>query len=261
MFHNSQRGYGLKDLFRNIIRPIKPIMKPIIKEAKGIGKAVGTELAQNFVNDIIAGKSTKDSVKAWGKEAKGLAAQHTLKALLRRQQSGNGSFTGEQPPTRSNLGVSNKTAKRKRSPSKNKAPAKRKRPQAKSQTAKRRKVQEGGYWDVEGSADWVVEQLGGGRKSKKQTGGFYQILDKIRDGRGETNQTGGFMGSFMRAVHEGEQRKKRARRRKSKKQKGRGRKSRKQTGGRRTRGKKKGKRKIGKKRSTGKAVPVDDIFS
>ena len=222
MFHNSQRGYGLKDLFRNITRPLKPIMKPILKEAKGIGEAVGTKLAQNFVNDIIAGKSTKDSIKARGKEAKGLAAQHTLKALLRRQQSGNGSFTGEQPPTRSNLGTSNKTAKRKRAPSKNKPPTKRKRPQSKSQTAKRRKVQEGGFGGI-----WASFARATGLPERERK----------------------------------HQRKKRARRRKPKKQKGRGHKSRKQTGGRRTRGRKKGKRKIGKKRSTGKTVPVDDIFS
>ena len=256
MFHNSQRGYGLKDLFRNITRPLKPIMKPILKEAKGIGKAVGTELAQNFVNDLIAGKSAKDSVKARGKEAKGLAAQHTLKALLRRQQSGNGSFTGEQPPTESNLGTSNKTAKRKRAPSKNKAPAKRKRPQSKSQSAKRTKVQGGGYWNVDRHADWVVDQIvkqSGGRRAKKQT-----------------KQTGGLgVGMFLRELGRitGTRRrtqKIRARRRKSKKQKGKKRKSRKQTGGRRTGGKKKGKRKTGKKRkrsTTSKAAPVNDIFS
>ena len=42
-----QKGYGLRDLFRNIARPIRPILKPVLKEAKGIGMAVGADLAQN----------------------------------------------------------------------------------------------------------------------------------------------------------------------------------------------------------------------
>ena len=37
MFYNSQKGYGLKDLFRNITRPFKPVLKPVLKEAKAIG--------------------------------------------------------------------------------------------------------------------------------------------------------------------------------------------------------------------------------
>ena len=154
-----QKEYGLGDLFCNIVRPI---VRPILKEAKGIGMAVGTDLAQNLRNDLIAGKSTKGSVKARGKEVKGLAAQRTLQALLRRQQSGNGSFTRKQPPTESNFGMSGKTAKRKRSQSKSQPPAKRKRPQSKSQPPKRRRVQKGGM-------------------------GF--ILDLIRKGRGERKET------------------------------------------------------------------------
>ena len=91
-----QKGYGLRDLFHNIARPIRPILKPVLKEAKGIGMAVGDDLAQNLLNDLIAGKITKGPVKARGKEVKGLAAQRTLQALLQRQQNGNGSFTGKQ---------------------------------------------------------------------------------------------------------------------------------------------------------------------
>ena len=66
MFYNSQKGYGLKDLFRNITRPFKPLLKPILKEAK----AIGTELTGNLIEDLVTGKTSKASVKARGKQAK-----------------------------------------------------------------------------------------------------------------------------------------------------------------------------------------------
>ena len=161
-----QKGSGLRDLFRNIGRPIQPILKPILKEAKGIGMAVGADLAQNLLNDLIAGKSTKGSVKARGKEVKGLAAQHTLQALLKKQQNGNGSFTGKQPLTESNLGRSSKTAKRKRSSSKSQPPAKHKRPQSESQPPKRRRTQKGGA---------ILPS----KRKRTQTGGFGGLIANL----------------------------------------------------------------------------------
>ena len=98
-----QKGYGLGDLFRNIIRPV---LKPVLREAKGIGKDVGMDLAENLLNDLIAGKTSKASVKARGKEVKGLAGQRAVQAILRGHRGGN----GNQVPSGSNL--SSKTANR-----------------------------------------------------------------------------------------------------------------------------------------------------
>ena len=81
-----QKGYGLGDLFRNIIRPV---LKPVLKEAKGIGKDVGMELAGNLLNDLIAGKTSKASVKARGKEVRGMAGQRAVQSLLRGHRGGN----------------------------------------------------------------------------------------------------------------------------------------------------------------------------
>ena len=82
-----QKGYGLGDLFRNIIRPV---LKPVLKEAKGIGKDVGMELAGNLLNDLIAGKTSKASVKARGKEVRGMAGQRAVQSILRGHRGGNG---------------------------------------------------------------------------------------------------------------------------------------------------------------------------
>ena len=125
-----QKGYGLGDLFRNIIRPV---LKPVLRETKGIAKDVGMDLAENLLNDLIAGKTSKASVKARGKEVKGLAGQRAVQAILRGHRGGN----GNQVPSGSNL--SSKTAKRERSRSKS-PPPKRKRTQSKSQPPKRKRA-------------------------------------------------------------------------------------------------------------------------
>ena len=245
-----QKGSGLKSLFRNISRPIQPILKPIIKgarpilkEAKGIG--VGADLGQNLLNDLIAGKSTKDSVKARGKEVKGLAAQRTLQALLKKQQKQNGdtSFTGKQPPTESNLGMSSKTAKRKRSSSKSQTPEKRKRTE--SQPPKRKQTQKGGA-------------ILSSKRKRPQTEDFIHNWAIKRGKRKQTKkriQTGGYgIGGLLFGGLEKRsrkwtlerlerERKKRAGK-KRKKQKGRG-KSRKQTNTRKTEKKRKPRKQTG----------------
>ena len=137
-----QKGYGLGDLFRNIIRPV---LKPVLRETKGIAKDVGMDLAENLLNDLIAGKTSKASVKARGKEVKGLAGQRAVQAILRGHRGGN----GNQLPSGSNL--SNNTVKRERSQSPKRKqtrskskPPKRKRAWSKSQPAKRKRTQTGG---------------------------------------------------------------------------------------------------------------------
>ena len=254
-----QKGSGLRDLFRNIGRPIQPILKPILKEAKGIGMAVEADLAQNLLNDLIAGKSTKGSVKARGKEVKGLAAQHTLQALLKKQQNGNGSFTGKQPLTESDLGRSSKTAKRKRSSSKSQPPAKRKRPQSESQPPKRRRTQKGGA---------ILPS----KRKCSQTGGFGGLFGlerpaKPKRKRPQTGGFGGFIGTLFKGMKH-KKTKKRAGKRKPKKRTGKKRKSRKQTGRGKTGKSRKPRkqtstRKTGKKRKPRKQSfgTVDDIFS
>ena len=232
MFYNSQKGYGLKDLFRNITRPFKPVLKPILKEVK----AIGTDLAGNLIEDLVTGKTSKSSVKARGKQAKDMAVQRLL-------QDGRGNFNGNLPPTGSSLGWSGKIAKRKRSRSKSQRPAKRKRAQSKSQPPKRKRPQTGGvqppvhyplgnyplrdYGIMRGGKRKQFKKRAGKRKPRKQTGGR-----RIGKKRKSPKQTGG--------------------RRTGKK-----RKSRKQTGGRRT-GKK---RKSRKQTGAGVLSILDDIFN
>ena len=108
-----QKGKGLADLFKNITRPLapvlnpvfkevetitrplKPVLNPILKEAKGIGTAVGVNLADGLLQDLIAGKSSKASAKARGQQA-GLNAKNmaTARVLQALGQNGNGSFPG-----------------------------------------------------------------------------------------------------------------------------------------------------------------------
>ena len=111
MFYNSQKGYGLKDLFRNITRPFKPVLKPVLKEAK----AIGAELAGNLIGDLVSGKSSKASVKARGNQAKNMAVQRAMQVF----QGGSGH---------------------------SKSPAKRKRDWSKSQPPKRKRTQTGGIY-------------------------------------------------------------------------------------------------------------------
>ena len=98
-------------------------------------------MAGDLIGDLGSGKTSKGSVKARGKKAKDRAVQRALQ----RVQRGRGS----------SMGFSGKTAKRKRSQSRQ-PPAKRRRTQ--NGGAKKRGKQSGGR--------------GKNRKSRKQTGGW-----------------------------------------------------------------------------------------
>ena len=161
----SQRGYGLGDLFRNITRKV-PILKPVVKEAKGIGTAVGLKLAENLITDLVSGKSSKASAKERGKQARDMAIQQSIQSIFHK---GNGAFDGKDPPSKSDLGFSEKTAEREPSTPKSKTGTKRKRSQSKKQPPAKKpkqpkkRTQKGGIiW-----RPWAGTVKGGG----KQTGG------------------------------------------------------------------------------------------
>ena len=157
----SQRGYGLGDLFRNITRKV-PILKPVVKEAKGIGTKVGLKLAENLITDLVSGKSAKASAKERGKQARDMAIQQSIQSIFHK---GNGAFDGKDPPSESDLGFSEKTAERE--PPKSKTGTKRKRSESKKQAPakkpkqSKKRTQKGG---------WIFRPEFGTVKGK-QTGG------------------------------------------------------------------------------------------
>ena len=79
MVYNSQKGYGLKDLFRNITRPFKPLLKPVLEGVKD----VGLNLAGDLIGDLVCGKTSKASIKERGKQAKNMAVQRALQTFLK----------------------------------------------------------------------------------------------------------------------------------------------------------------------------------
>ena len=221
----SQRGSGLGDLFRNLGRKV-PILKPVVKEAKGIGQKVGLKLAENLITDLVSGKASKASAKERGKQARDMAIQQSIQSIFHK---GNGAFDGKDPPSESDLGFSEKTAEREPP----KTGTKRKRSESKKPAKKPKKT-----------------------KKRTQKGGMgysAPIWAKMLKGRGK--QTGGVqppihypLGNYPRGM----------RRR-------RGPIRRKQSGGmpiwlRLIMGRGKGKKRTGKKRTVTKAS-LDDIFS
>ena len=151
MIYNSQKGYGAKDLFRNLTRSFNPVIKPVLEGVRD----VGVTLAQDLVGDLISGKTPKASIKERGKQAKSMAAQRALQSF----QGGSGNFSP------SSLGWSDKTAKRKRSRSKSQPPAKR----------KRKHVQSGGiYPPIQGGIYPPIHYPAGN----------YPGYDRIMKGRG-----------------------------------------------------------------------------
>ena len=231
----SQRGSGLGDLFRNLGRKV-PILKPVVKEAKGIGQKVGLKLAENLITDLVSGKASKASAKERGKQARDMAIQQSIQSIFHK---GNGAFDGKDPPSESDLGLSEKTAEREPP----KSGTKRKRSESKKQTPAKKP-----------------------KKTKKRTqkGGWgysAPIRAKMLKGRGK--QTGGVqppihypLGNYPRGMKWGRGKGKRS---KSKTIR------RKQSGGmpiwlRLIMGRGKGKKRTGKKRTVTKAS-LDDIFS
>ena len=191
MYYTSQRGYGLGDLFRNITRKV-PILNPVVKEAKGIGTAVGLKLAENLITDLVSGKSSKASAKERGKQARDMAVQRSIQSLFHK---GNGNFDGKLPPSESDLGFSEKTAEREPNTPKSKTGTKRKRTESKSQPpAKKPKqskkqspkcTQKGGFlWsNIPGTTK------GGGKIQKGGMGYSAPIWARMLEGRGKGKRT------------------------------------------------------------------------
>ena len=231
-----QKGYGLGDLFRNIIRPV---LKPVLRETKGIAKDVGMDLAENLLNDLIAGKTSKASVKARGKEVKGLPGQRAVQAILRGHRGGN----GNQVPSGSNLSSNtvkrerSQSPKRKQTRSKSKPP-KRKRARSKSQPAKRKRTQTGG---VQPPIHYPA-----GNYPRFQTGVFFSnIYRKFKKEREEDCK------DWMKR----KQKKRKPRKQTGGRRTGKKRKPRKQTGGRRTGKKRKPRKQTGGRRTGKKRKP------
>ena len=102
---------------RAILGKIGNVIKPILKETKGIVSDVGANFLGNVIQDVLTGKSVKTSLKARGKEAGVNATNMSIQRALQLQ----------------------KGIKRKRSRSKSKSSAKRKRSQSKSKSTAKRK--------------------------------------------------------------------------------------------------------------------------
>ena len=102
-----QKGRGITDLFGTLNRAFKPVLESAAN--------VGANVATGLVGDLLSGKNPKASIKERGNQAKIMAAQRALEKL----QGGRGDVSP------SNMGSSNKAAKRKRSRSKSQPPAKR----------------------------------------------------------------------------------------------------------------------------------------
>ena len=238
----SQRGSGLGDLFRNLGRKV-PILKPVVKEAKGIGQKVGLKLAENLITDLVSGKASKASAKERGKQARDMAIQQSIQSIFHK---GNGAFDGKDPPSESDLGFSETTAEReppktgtKRKRSESKKPAK------KPKKTKKR-TQKGGFlWsNIPGTTK------GSGKTQKGGVGVSWSPVWR-KTVRVAGKQTGGVqppihypLGNYPRRRRRGPIR-------------------RKQSGGmpiwlRLIMGRGKGKKRTGKKRTGKKA---DDIFS
>ena len=239
----SQRGSGLGDLFRNLGRKV-PILKPVVKEAKGIGQKVGLKLAENLITDLVSGKASKASAKERGKQARDMAIQQSIQSIFHK---GNGAFDEKDPPSQSDLGFSETTAEReppkkgtKRKRTESKKPAKKPKKTKKRTQKGSGKTQKGGV-GLSWSPIWRKTVKGAG----KQTGGVQPPIHYplgnyprgIRRRRGpiRRKQSGG-MPIWLRLIM------------------GRG-KGKKRTGKKRT-----GKKRTGKKRTVTKAS-LDDIFS
>ena len=232
----AQKGKGLADLFKNITRPIapvlnpilkevetitrplKPVLNPILKEAKGIGTAVGVNLADGLLQDLISGKSSKASAKARGQQA-GLNAKNmaTARVLQALGQNGNG-FYGRDPLIALDDGVEENivkpkpSVKRKRAQTTSKPPAKRRRAEPKSQPPKRKRAQKGGQLK--------------GRKKRTQTGGFGGVFSALHNSIGKRIRKLGKK-ARERALKRTARKKRKSKKRKSKK--------RNQTGGKKER--------------------------
>ena len=166
----SQRGSGLGDLFRNLGRKV-PILKPVVKEAKGIGQKVGLKLAENLITDLVSGKASKASAKERGKQARDMAIQQSIQSIFHK---GNGAFDGKDPPSESDLGFSETIAEREppKKGTKRKRTESAKKPAKKPKKTKKRTQKGGWFWN---DPEYGFTKKGGdpflGGRGKTQKGG------------------------------------------------------------------------------------------
>ena len=243
----SQRGSGLGDLFRNLGRKV-PILKPVVKEAKGIGQKVGLKLAENLITDLVSGKASKASAKERGKQARDMAIQQSIQSIFHK---GNGAFDGKDPPSESDLGFSETTAERE--PPKTGTKRKRSEPKkpAKKPKKTKKRTQKGGWFY---RPEWGTVKGRG-----KQTGGVQPPIHYPAGNypRGMKGWGIGLTASpVWKKMLSGKGKRSKSKRRPIR---------RKQSGGmpiwlRLIMGRGKGKKRTGKKRTVTKAS-LDDIFS
>ena len=138
-----------------ILGKIGKVIKPILKETKGIVSNVGANFLENVIQDVLAGKGVKTSLKARGKEAGVNAANMSIQRALHLQ----------------------KGIKRKRSRSKSKSSTKRKRSQSKSKSTSKRKR-------TKSTKRKRSNQSGGNLKNKR-------TQSKSKSAKHKRNQIGG----------------------------------------------------------------------
>ena len=112
-----QKGKGkLNSKRKAIVRKIGNVIKPILKETKGIVSNVGKDFLGNVIQDAIAGKNVKTALKARGKEAAIDATNMSIQRVLKKENSD----------------LNEKGTKRKRSRSRSKSVSKKKRSKSSS---------------------------------------------------------------------------------------------------------------------------------
>ena len=227
-----------KTVLKPVVKEVKPFVNPVLKEAKGIGTAVGVDLAGSLLEDAISGKSSKASAKARGQQA-GLNAKNmaTARVLQVLAQNGNG-FPKTDPLIALDNSIEEKP-KRKRAQSTGLPPAKRKKAEPKKQPAKRKRTQKGGQLK--------------GRKKRTQTGGFGGIFSTLFDGMQKVERAAlkPLRKRAMRDIRKSKKRTKRSGKKRGRKQRGGSRKG------------YKGKKRKPKKQKGGvrRILSYDDIFN
>ena len=98
-----------------ILGKIGNVIKPILKETKGIVSNVGKDFLGNVIQDAIAGKNVKTALKARGKEAAIDATNMSIQRVLEKEIK------------KENSDLNEKGTKRKRSRSRSKSVSKKKR--------------------------------------------------------------------------------------------------------------------------------------
>ena len=113
-----------------VLGKIGNVIKPILKEAKGIVPNVGVNLLGDVIQDVLAGESVKSSIKTHGKEATASAADMVTQRAL-QEIKGKRTRSKSKPVAKRKRAKSTKRkqaggGKNKQARSRSKPPAKRK---------------------------------------------------------------------------------------------------------------------------------------